>query len=70
MIDLVSQAEVQMPCGWLLNEDQMANSIWWVLVILQFSDAQNLMKSRDIIATMKFWYWKPIALISIIEGQF
>lgn len=37
-IESVSQ-EVQMPCGWLLNQDQMANSIWWVLVILQLSNA-------------------------------
>lgn len=40
-IELVSQWEVQMPCGWLLNQDQMASSIWWVLVILQISNAQK-----------------------------
>lgn len=39
--ELVSQGEVQMPCGWLLNQDQMAKGIWWILVLLQWSDTQN-----------------------------
>lgn len=40
-IEFVSQ-EVQMPCGWLLNQDQMANSIWWFLVILQLSKCSEV----------------------------
>lgn len=38
VIELVSQ-KVQMPCGWLLNQDQMGNSICWILVILQLYNA-------------------------------
>jgi hypothetical protein len=30
-----------MPCGWPLNQDQMTNSIWWVLVVLQLSNTQK-----------------------------
>lgn len=26
---------------WLLNQNQMANSIWWVLILLQLSNAQK-----------------------------
>lgn len=65
MIELVSQREVQMPCGWLLNQDQMSNGIWWVLVVLQLSNALKSDEKERYSCHIQILAFEPLALISM-----
>lgn len=59
-----------MPCGRLLNQDQIANGISWVLVILQLSDAQKSDEKWRYFCHSEVLALEPVALISIAESQF
>lgn len=54
-----------MPCGWLLNQDQMVNSIWQVLVALQLSNALKSDKKERYFCHTEILALQPLALISM-----